>query len=410
MLKGIVSVLTVSAALILLAAHTPASTATGRDELALPAGVTVHEWGTFTTVAGVDGRAIEWLPLGGPNDLPCFVNYFENRLGKLAVVSNITGATRLSYDQARTVLKGTVRMETPVLYFYSPKETEVNVAVQFPHGLITEWYPKANVTQTSLTARALIDPGKATIEWNNVKVSPNGTSNFPQESGESHYYAARSTDATPVSVGGQNEKFLFYRGVGSFPVPLSAALSRNGTVAIRNLGAEPIPSAILFENRGGKIGYRLSSNLGSTVELAMPELSGSFDSLRRELEGILSAQGLFEKEAKAMVETWRDSWFEEGTRVIYVVPSHAVDSILPLEISPKPARTARVFVGRMEVLTPTMVSAVRDAFVRDDRTALAAYGRFLGPITERFPMSETMSAVIDLEYKSYVNKVSATCR
>ena len=39
----------------------------------------VHEWGTFTTVAGEDGRAIEWLPLSGPTDLPCFVEHFETR-------------------------------------------------------------------------------------------------------------------------------------------------------------------------------------------------------------------------------------------------------------------------------------------------------------------------------------------
>ena len=36
-------------------------------------GLTVHEWGTFTTVAGKGGRAIDWLPLSGPVDLPCFV-------------------------------------------------------------------------------------------------------------------------------------------------------------------------------------------------------------------------------------------------------------------------------------------------------------------------------------------------
>jgi hypothetical protein len=35
--------------------------------------LTVHEWGTFTSVAGQDGSAVEWLPLSGPPDLPCFV-------------------------------------------------------------------------------------------------------------------------------------------------------------------------------------------------------------------------------------------------------------------------------------------------------------------------------------------------
>ncbi|HKP10993.1 MAG TPA: hypothetical protein VJZ91_02745, partial [Blastocatellia bacterium] len=36
-------------------------------------GLTVHEWGTFTAIAGRDGRPVEWRPLVGPSDLPSFV-------------------------------------------------------------------------------------------------------------------------------------------------------------------------------------------------------------------------------------------------------------------------------------------------------------------------------------------------
>ena len=32
------------------------------------AGLVAHEWGTFTSVAGEDGRAVQWLPLEGPVD------------------------------------------------------------------------------------------------------------------------------------------------------------------------------------------------------------------------------------------------------------------------------------------------------------------------------------------------------
>ena len=35
---------------------------------------TVHEWGTFTSIAGEDGMAVEWRPQAGPDDLPCFVD------------------------------------------------------------------------------------------------------------------------------------------------------------------------------------------------------------------------------------------------------------------------------------------------------------------------------------------------
>ena len=84
---------------------------------------TVHEWGTFTSIAGANGMALDWQPFGGPTDLPCFVHRFQ-----------------IGY---KANLSGTVRMETPVIYFYTPQAMTARVHVAFPKGYITEWYPKA---------------------------------------------------------------------------------------------------------------------------------------------------------------------------------------------------------------------------------------------------------------------------
>jgi len=84
-----------------------------------------------------------------------------------------------------------------------------------------------------------------------------------------------------------------------------------------------------------------------------------------------------------MVETWRDSWFEEGARLIYIMPSRAVDEILPLRVAPAPSQIARVFVGRIELVTPETTQTVEDALARDDWPALDPYRRFLGPILQR---------------------------
>ena len=118
-------------------------------------GLAVHEWGTFTTVAGPDGRAIDWLPLGGPSDLPCFVQHFDNDpyvktlavrpAGTSAAAAARVGST--TYDAARQQMAARVRMETPVLYFYSDRDTTVRVRVSFHHGLMTEWFPPAAVSQ-----------------------------------------------------------------------------------------------------------------------------------------------------------------------------------------------------------------------------------------------------------------------
>jgi hypothetical protein len=71
-----------------------------------------------------------------------------------------------------------------------------------------------------------------------------------------------------------------------------------------------------------------------------------------ELERILIARGLYPKEAQAMLNTWRDSWFKEGTRLFYIVPAKMIESILPLDINPKPTGIVRVFVGRVELGRP----------------------------------------------------------
>jgi hypothetical protein len=114
--------------------------------------------------------------------------------------------------------------------------------------------------------------------------------------------------------------------------------------------------------------------------------------LRHDLETALIAQGLFSREAQAMVETWRDSWFEEGARLIYIVPSRAIDAGLPLQVEPVPSQTARVFVGRIELVTPETRRAVEEGMARGDWAAIDRYQRFLGPILSRISSENPLKA------------------
>ena len=330
------------------------------DDVSDSKSLTVHEWGTFTSVAGKNGEAVAWLPLeslSNQSDLPCFVN--QSQLG------------------IKALLSGTVRMETPVLYFYASRETKVHATVRFSKGSITEWYPQAKLTDNDF----LFQPDKDSIlEWRDVRVLPSAAPDLPIESGPSHYYAARQTDATPLKVGEQSEKFLFYRGVGNFHVPISSTVESDGRIRVKNTGKDPLPNVILFESRGGRFGYRAAGSLSGEVVLDPPALNGEFASLQQELEKTLVAAGLYAKEAAAMVATWRDSWFEEGTRVFYIVPSKTVDAILPLKIDPKPSTISRAFVGRMEVITPATERAVADAIRTGNQATLNSYARFLRPI------------------------------
>jgi hypothetical protein len=133
--------------------------------------LTVHEWGTFTSVAGESGAPVPWASLAAPSDLPCFVY----RLSAQCVKCNSTSM---------------VRMETPVLYFYSARPTTVSVHVELPSGVITEWYPKATGVPKDVTYG---NGGK--IDWGPIEVVPGATPSFLTDGSDSHYYPARNTDS-----------------------------------------------------------------------------------------------------------------------------------------------------------------------------------------------------------------------
>jgi hypothetical protein len=320
-----------------------------------PNQLTVHEWGTFTTVAGEDGNAVEWLALGGPTDLPCFVE--RNAF-------NVKGSIR-----------ATVRMETPVLYFYALRETTIDVSVRFRSGVITEWFPHAKVAQSNgaISARSA-----STITWNQVKVSPGGAQDFPVEEASSHYYTARETNAAPVRAGSQTDKFLFYRGVGGFALPVAATVDAAGRVSLQTEEPDAVDRVIVFSNDHGRIRYEVRSDAG--VEIAD---NASVDDVAFELQKALLASGLYPEEATAMIHTWRDSWFEDGTRLFYVVPSRIINAVLPLDINPAPSEVERVFVARTELVTPAVEKAVRTALLENDMASLRTYGRFLDVIGRR---------------------------
>src|SRR3989442_1734276 len=151
----------------------------------------VHEWGTFTSIAGKDGTAVDWRPLNGSSDLPDFV--YDT--------SGLAAGTGLRHEKRciKCDMEALVRMETPVIYFYADRETTVSVKVDFSQGKITEWYPQA---------RLLYVPGPddgrnpSIVDWGRITVMPGAAENFPVEAKPSHYYPARETHAAPLRVCG----------------------------------------------------------------------------------------------------------------------------------------------------------------------------------------------------------------
>ncbi len=346
-----------------LVAVTAANTARDPGPARDPQALTVHEWGTFTSVAGADGRPVLWHTVYGQSDLPCFV--------------------RRARRGPKDSLEAFVRMETPVLYFYSPRDTTVDVSVRFRRGAITEWFPDAVVQPEEVTTEALARSSfEGSAQWRAVKVLPGAKPDFRTEPGASHYYAARETDAAPIRVGAQTEKYLFYRGVANFTPPVEATISAGDKVLVRNPEGAKLGSIVFFENLRGTKTYEARDVAASEATFSRRAVAGRAP-VSQAVEKILIGHGLYPKEAAAMVATWRDSWFEEGARLFYIMPSRSVDQILPLTMTPKPESVTRVFVGRMELVTAERLQEFRDAILKNDIPTLKKHGRFFPALLSR---------------------------
>jgi len=161
----------------------------------------------------------------------------------------------------------------------------------------------------------------------------------------------------------EQEKFLFYRGVANFKTPLQVTFNggNDTNLFLRNTGTDELRHLfVLTVWRGeGKFVYEGRVPPGQQVytELKSGQDLLPLDELVRRISAQMSEaleqEGLYRREADAMVKTWRESWFEEdGLRVLYVLPRQWADDTLPVTLEPRPRDLVRVMVGRAEIIPP----------------------------------------------------------
>jgi hypothetical protein len=348
-------------------------------------GLVVHEWGTFTSFSGSDGVRLEFRPLAD-EDLPPFVldRFLQAGAGNPFLKSEI---------------RVRLRMETPVTYFYTPRERHVKARVSFPEGLLTEFYPPVARIEPPFQLGEKLPLKHSVLDWGDIHLIPiegsesqiaaRALSQLPASDARFRYGHARDTDSALVHVrlskpdarspfapsGDFCEKFLFYRGVGNFELPLMLSAASDGSFDLVNAGHDPVGTLFLVDVDGPTVRFSKFDGLaaGSRLNLPRPAKPAPLEALAAAVKDALVQEGLFEKEAAAMVKTWQSSWFgETGTRLFYIVPRPLTDALLPLEISPRPERTVRVLVGRMEMMTPEDESRIASLVLESAHSRKAA--------------------------------------
>lgn len=348
------------------------------------ANYTAHEWGTFTSVAGSDGTLIPWNPFIA-SDLPAFV---YSRMMPLRGPEFAKQTLMFQLSGGKATSHWLQRMETPVIYFHSDESLTVSATVDFPQGLVTEWYPQVTGFGPVNGIKPLLeDSRRSYVHWDNVKIMPKDEPPSPQPNRSekissesmiavlpttglrSHYTRARGTSANRLEVrsplmtekdrrDGQDEEFLFYRGAGNFGTPLKVTFDDRNRVTLENTGRVALASLHFAEFRNGLGRMQVVESLaaGERKVLKLVE-AGEPTLVKRELETSLRKSlitaGLNEDEAKAMLNTWRPDWLGDiGARVLYLLPKEWADETLPLKLNPRPKNVVRVMVGRAEILSP----------------------------------------------------------
>src|SRR5260221_11733165 len=65
-----------------------------------------------------------------------------------------------------------MRIETPVTYFYTNRERDVNVRVSFPDGLLTEFYPPVERMEPSYKLYEQLPLKGSSLDWGDIHLIP----------------------------------------------------------------------------------------------------------------------------------------------------------------------------------------------------------------------------------------------
>ena len=396
----------------------------------------LHEWGTFTTVAGSDGVLLSGLEREEEH-LPPFIH---SHLGlengqpqdqtEMARIYKLHGTLGFNNPMmkgmgTRPVSGVTVKMETPVLYFHSEEAFHAKVKVGFAGGTISQWYPQRSGGETlpepppspdpknkptPLAAWTLdfAKPYRGAIEWDVDVLDPKQTRDLVLFKPDDNLGWIRTRQAVTNAVRtakGETEGYLFYRGIGHLDPGLKTTVDSSETLHLENQSGGRIPYLVVFEIVEGKLRWTdRADGLDTKGTLEIPEAGLKEETIRfpetlyRSVSNGLSKCGLTDTEARAMVETWWHSYFESpGLRVFWVLPREKTDQLLPLEVSPAPTELVRVLVGRSEVLRPRQEKEWQKLAVKTGDEANAwnylVYGdRFGLAIKERITMLSHQAA------------------
>ncbi len=286
-----------------------------------------------------------------------------------------------------------ILVRKPVINIYSKSDFTLRVTAAIRDGKLTFWYPRH--TEANQTGEK--------ITWDNIQVT-NTKKSLKEAKDSSWWETARDTDSSYVVTGqGEAEKFIFYEGESEKLVP-GIEIKREGDKVVLVNKTKHVYKSVLVV-KGDKIAC-LELNKSKEVDF-----KNTIDKkeARSYVEGMLTGEGLKEREAKGVAKIWEEEFFKkEGLRVIYAMPRKEIDEILQVEMEPKPKNFKRAMIVCVHENNTLIEDLIRklgsdDPKTRDQATdTLIRLGRPIKPQIEN-----ALKDAKDPEVKSRLHRILA---
>ena len=387
------------AALTLFAILAMVSSATAQAARPAVKGLAVHEWGVFRVnedaeFANAALRA-EW------DNLPPFIyGYIKGRS-----IPQHWGAVEFRFR--------------PIIFFHADKPVQVRARIDFPGGMAGVWYPATE--KPAVYGQDKQPKVGGSLEWNlGVKDCPQGwrpKTPAPHEVVDKHWFTrirqVKSDEIfanySPNPADVERERFIYYDGLFPQGKWLKVAIDKD-RISITNRVKHAVFDLTMVDRRDDKVRVARIAKMDAGQSIESVEFT-SVDSARFPSEAAetlvtqLVAAGLFEDEARSLVDLWKRELFETpGVNLFYRLPQEEYQARMPLNIEPKPGNITRVGLIYHAHLEPDFAERILglvqklDAAKFADRDAAMKKLMAIGPAAlvqlQRIRQSEKLSAEV----------------
>jgi hypothetical protein len=264
--------------------------------------------------------------------------------------------------------KGPAWLRLGVLQFQTDEGQTLEMTLQTPLGILTQWWPSANSVAPRLSNRPLQVLKDGQLAWTGLELRPKETPEYRSLPADCLFGPLREASRTGLIGNGVAEAMVFYRGLLDQP-PGVVALpgTAPGSLMVRNQSGQALQQVMVLAVHRDKSWWQVIPAMapGATLEVAAPAHLEKLETMALAASSrwreVVTQAGLDEKNVGSMMALNEQAWFhEEGLRLLYLAPGDLIAKLTPIKFAPEPRSLTRVLVNQVDCPAPWELDHMRE--------------------------------------------------